>query len=81
MAEQQNRSAEFKLRTKHRAGELLAEVEKHSGNRHSSDRMSQPPKVSELVIDRKQSERRQEVARVPEGRFEACGFIAAHFTL
>src|SRR5687767_13746949 len=62
----QNEAAEIKIRAERRAGELLADMEKSEGGRpvKTADIVSvvSPPKLSELGIAHKQSERWQKVA-------------------
>lgn len=72
--EMQNDVAEIKLRAERRAGELLAQMPKNEGGR-PGDNQSQaatglPPRLADLGIDRDQSSRWQQIARVPEPVFE-----------
>lgn len=65
---------EAHLRTQRRAGQLLAEREKHAGGRPpmkaASVASSKPPSLHELGIDPHESHRWQLIASVPEERFE-----------
>lgn len=79
-AEAQNDAAEIKLRAERRLGELLAQQEKNKGggdvkSEHRSQKArSGPPPLRELGISHTQSARWQDVAKVPEAKFE--GFIS-----
>lgn len=71
--EVQNNVAEIKIRAERRAGELLANMDRHPpgpSKQDQSQRGTEPPTLSELGIDRKQSSRWQQVAALPEKRFE-----------
>lgn len=73
----QNHAAEIKLRAERRAGELLAEMDKHEGGRpvKTADTVSAvtPPTLEQLGISDKQSSRWQGIAAIPEPLFEATG--------
>jgi hypothetical protein len=62
--EAQNHAAEIKIRAERRAGELLAGMDLN-GNRFSG------PRLEPLGIEKHESHRWQQIARVPEERFEA----------
>jgi hypothetical protein len=68
----QNRCAEIKIREERRAGELLAEMEKHPGGNpnllHAATGC--PAKLSDLEIERTQSHRWQTIAAMPSEQFE-----------
>lgn len=69
--EMQNDAAEVKLRAERRAGELLAEINKHPGAAtRLHDATSLPPTLDDLGIEKTQSHRWQQIARVPEPEFE-----------
>lgn len=72
--EAQNHAAEIKLRAERRAGELLAEMDKHEGGRpvKTADTVSAvtPPTLEQLGISDKQSSRWQGIAAIPEPLFE-----------
>lgn len=69
--EMQNDVAEIKLRAERRAGELLALTVEHGGDRRSMSHDSTlKTRLSDLGIDRDQSSRWQQIARVPEPVFE-----------
>lgn len=68
-------AAEAHLRTQRRAGELLAEVKKHSGGRPPLSVCGEPPEprpptLEELGIDPHDSHRWQLIASLPAERFE-----------
>lgn len=71
----QNYAAEIKVRAERKAGELLAERDRPTGNRFTiegdtASRSTRPPTLEEIGISRKQSSRFQEVAAIPEPVFE-----------
>lgn len=77
--EMQNQAAETKLRAERKGGELLKQIEKNKGVRtkggsiSGGDTMSPPentPKLKDLGIHKKQSQRWQQIADLPEDRFE-----------
>ena len=72
--EGQNMLAEIKIRAERKAGQLLGEMEKHKGGRpkKTPDMMSgvYPPKLEDIGITEKQSERWQLEAELPEEDFE-----------
>lgn len=72
----QNDAAEIKLRAERRLGELIAEQDKHKGGgdtrKHKSQRAtSAPPTLKDLGITKSQSSRWQDIAKVPEKKFDA----------
>jgi hypothetical protein len=76
--EAQNHAAEIKIRAERRAGELLAEMPKqHGGNgavvgtKLQAATSSPPPSYEDLGIEKTQAHRWQQIASVPEDRFEA----------
>lgn len=68
----QNQCAEMKIRAERRGGELLGEQEKHKGAATPSHdkRALFLPKLKDLGIDHNQSHRWQQIASVPEEKFE-----------
>lgn len=74
----QNDIAEIKLRAERRLGELLAEREKAKGGQPYQQKptgdivspVEPPPTLSDLGINKKQSSRWQQAAKVPEETFE-----------
>ena len=72
--EMQNAAAEIKLRCERKAGELLRDMDKATGNQHtvaqSHDETEQTQKLSDLGINKSQSSRWQQVAKIPESEFE-----------
>jgi hypothetical protein len=66
---------EIRLRAERRAGELLGEMEKHSGGRPektgSEPRPVSTPKLSDLGVTKSQSSRWQRLADLPDEQFEA----------
>lgn len=72
--EMQNDAAEIKLRAERRAGEMLAEMEKHKGGQHSrtatSAKAVEPAKLAEIGVSDNQSHRWQQMAAIPERKFE-----------
>ena len=74
--EMQNACADIKLRAERRAGEMLAEMEKHPGGDPTPSHgvRGSPPKLSDLGISYKESSRWQLEASVPEAKFE--GWVA-----
>lgn len=70
--ENQNALAEIKVRTERRAGELLAEMEKHEGGRPNKTGCKvQQVSLQEMGIERTQSHRWQRIASIPEKKFES----------
>ena len=65
-------AAEAHLRTQRRAGELLAELEKHPGGRPSKAHVKpdQPPSLRQLGIGVHESHRWQRIASLPSDQFE-----------
>lgn len=70
--EMQNQCAVIKLRAERRAGEMLAEMEKHQGGRpnQSHDVTSSVATLADLGIEKMQSHRWQRVAGIDEEDFE-----------
>ena len=70
----QNRCAEIKLRAERKAGELLADRDKHPAGRPAENRFHDatnlPPRLTDLGISKSQSSRWQSVASLPEDVFE-----------
>jgi hypothetical protein len=69
----QNLAAEIKLRAERKAGELLAEMEKNTGNKNrgqSGGNKVLPPRLEELGISKMQAHRWQKEALVDECTFE-----------
>lgn len=64
--EVQNAAAEVKLRAERKAGEMLAEMEKHNGD----PRLQGATRLSDLGIEKTQSHRWQRAASVPADEFE-----------
>jgi len=73
----QNQCAEIKLRAERRAGEILKEQDKNEGGRppenqsHDATSYSKPPTLEDIGINKSQSSRWQQIAGVPEQKFEA----------
>ncbi len=70
--EMQNLCAEIKIRAERRAGEILADMDKHKGGRpknHSHDE-SGFPRLRDLGIDSNKSSRWQRISEIPEDTFE-----------
>lgn len=70
----QNLAAEFKLRAERKAGELLAQLSLHGGNRKSNSH-HEILKLADLGIDRNKSARWQLAASIPDSIFRA--YLAA----
>jgi len=72
--ENQNQAAETRLRAERKAGELLKKMEKNKGGWKScGDTMSpqdNTPRLKDLGIHKKQSQRWQQIADLPEESFE-----------
>lgn len=72
--EMQNQAAETKLRAERKGGELLKEMEKNKGGWESCGNTMLPqdvaPKLKDLGIHKMQSVRWQQIADLPEDRFE-----------
>lgn len=74
--EMQNLCAEIKLRAERRAGELLKKQDKNEGGRppenqsHRATGSSKPPTLEEVGINKSQSSRWQQIADLPEEKFE-----------
>ena len=72
--EMQNEIAEIKLRAERRAGEILKEMDKNKGGRPKTGDTVSPvpstPTYAEVGIEKKQAERWQKEADVPEEQFE-----------
>jgi len=70
----QNQCAEIKIRAERRGGELIEEQGRKPGETDKSimshDVTLSKPKLEELGIDRKQSSRWQQIASIPEEKFE-----------
>jgi hypothetical protein len=64
-----NRAAKIRLQAERRAGQLLANLVKHGGDRRSNDR-SNHIRLVDLGIDHNQSARWQRAASVPKEAFE-----------
>jgi len=71
-----NKAAEVKIRAERRAGQLLAELHLHGGDR-LSDSQHQRATLKELNISQNQSARWQRAAEVPEEEFQKM-IEAAH---
>lgn len=67
--EMQNKAAELKLRAERKAGEMLAEMKLHGGDRRSDD-SDERTKLTDLGISKDQSSRWQLLARVPGNLFD-----------
>lgn len=67
--EAQNYAAEVKLRAERKAGELIAELQLHGGDRRSKD-SEERIRLEDLGISKDQSSRWQLIARIPERAFE-----------
>lgn len=69
-----NAAAEIKLRAERRAGQILAEMEKHPAgrppNNPSSETRDLPPRLADLGITHDQSSNWQQMAQVPASKFE-----------
>lgn len=69
-----NDAAELKLRAERRAGEMLATMEKNKGGRppETEDIVSavSAPRLADIGIEQKQSQRWQKIASLPEQEFE-----------
>lgn len=67
-------ATEIKVRAERRAGEMLAEMQKHNGGRPNGNPSHRatglPPTLTDLGISRDQSSRWQKLAAVPEDQFE-----------
>lgn len=63
--EAQNAAADIRLRAERKAGELLAEMDKHNGDPRSHD----VTRLADLGITKMQSSRWQSIARVPEEKY------------
>lgn len=70
--ESQNEAAEIKLRAERRAGEILAQMEKHPPGPEPvrSLRVTEPPTLADMDITKMQSSRWQQMADFPEEKFE-----------
>jgi hypothetical protein len=69
--EMQNQCAEIKIRAERKAGELLKEQDIKPGNpQFLHDERIVRPKLSELGIKEIQSHRWQNIASIPEDKFE-----------
>lgn len=73
--EAENHAAEVRLRAERRAGELLAQTERHPAGRPPKNRSHdatdfRPPRLADLGVSRSASSRYQQVAAVPESVFE-----------
>jgi hypothetical protein len=70
----QNMAAEIRIRAERRLGQILGDMENHPPGRKSQlgDMMSPnlPPKLVDMGISNKQSSRWQQIASIPESRFE-----------
>ncbi|WP_186776173.1 MT-A70 family methyltransferase [Rubripirellula reticaptiva] len=67
--EVQNKAAELKLRAERKAGEMLAEMKLHGGDRRS-DQSADRRTLEDLGISKDQSSRWQLLAAVPENLFD-----------
>ena len=65
-------ASEIKVRAERRAGEMLAEMPKHSGGNPNLSRSTtgSPPTLEDLGVSRDQSSRWQKLAAIPEAKFE-----------
>jgi hypothetical protein len=65
-------ATEIKVRAERRAGEMLRETERNLGGRppKTGDTMSPVSKLRDIGVSKKQSERWQKLAAVPEDKFE-----------
>ncbi len=73
----QNRCAEIKLRAERRAGEVLAETEKHPAGRPARNRLhdaTNSPQLADLGITKMQSHRWQAVAAGRSRFLSSCRF-------
>ena len=68
--EQQNAAAEVRLRAERRAGEMLAKMALHSGDRRGAD-AGERVTLTDLGVSKDQSARWQKLARVTAGDFDA----------
>ena len=73
--EMQNQCAEIKIRAERRGGELLKDTARDQGETDKTIRshdvtLSPPPKLEELGISKNQSHRWQQIADVPNKKFE-----------
>ncbi|WP_146597731.1 MT-A70 family methyltransferase [Novipirellula aureliae] len=75
--EMQNKAAELKLRAERKAGEMLAEMKLHGGDRRS-DEQDDRLRLTDLGISKDQSSRWQLLARVPAKLFDD---FVAQFTV
>lgn len=69
----QNLWAEITVRAERRAGELLREQEKHKGGRPTENWLHDAtslPKLKELGIEKTQSSRWQQIAKIPDEKFD-----------
>jgi N6-adenosine-specific RNA methylase IME4 len=73
--EAQNYAAEVKLRAERKAGELIAQLELHGGDRRSKN-SDERVRLEDLGISKDQSSRWQLIARVPDKAFERHVTIA-----
>lgn len=69
-----NAAAEIKLRAERRAGQILLEMDKHEGGRPSENPSSASrgfaPKLADLGVTHDQSSRWQQMAAMPQSKFE-----------
>ena len=68
--ERQNAAAEVRLRAERRAGEMLAKMALHGGDRRGTDAGDRPT-LGDLGVSKDQSARWQKLARVSAGDFDA----------
>lgn len=73
--EMQNQCAEIKIRAERRAGEMLKNMPKNTGGGDTSggnivQPPQEPPKLSDIGINKSQSSRWQKIAEIPEEDFE-----------
>ena len=68
----QNDCAELKIRAERKAGEFLRETKRHKGGRppSSENRLHDATSLSDLGTGKKQGQRWQKIASVPEEKFE-----------
>lgn len=69
-----NAAAEIKLRAERRAGQILSEMDKHPAGRPAVNPSSRsrdlPPKLADIGVTYDQSSRWQQMAQMPQNKFE-----------
>ena len=73
--EAEQRAAEIRIRAERKAGQLLKDSQRATGNQHTSvaestDTTERPPTLDELSISKDQSSKWQQLADVPEKAFD-----------